>query len=76
MVMKTTKAKQRDKLRWTPLLIANPLVRANQIGNYLGVLITLIETTTLPEIGEVPAWAADKNPTQTFSMITYRRKTS
>lgn len=76
MVMKTTKAKQRDKLRWTPLLIANPLVRANQIGNYLGVLITLIETTTLPERGEVPVWVADKDHSQTFSMITNRRKIS
>jgi hypothetical protein len=76
MVMKTTKAKQRDKLRWTPLLIANPLVRGNQTDNYLGVLITLIETTTLPEIGEVPAWVADKNHSQTFSMIINRRKTS
>lgn len=76
MVMKTTKAKQRDKLRWTPLLIANPLVRANQIGNYLGMLITLIETTTLPEREEVPAWVADKNHSQTFSMITNRRKIS
>ena len=76
MVMKTTRAKQRDKHRWTLLLTDNLLAQVNQTGNYLGVLINQIETTILPEIGEVPVWAADKNPTQTFSMITYRRKTS
>ena len=74
MEMKTTKVKQRDKLRWTLLLIANPLAHVNQTDNYSRVLITLIETSIPPQREEEPAWVADKNHSQTFSMITNRRK--